>query len=294
VPAKRCAILHLWALVENREFSHEFAGALLCREGSEKAVRLAVGRELDALSLFLKTSDYEFGTIKRGGGKNKAITFYGSFAPNRTVAWIQDQLATDPDKANPIVAVDRYVAGAITRHIPKVQKELRRKERSGTAKRRRGLPRQELSLTSVRLLNLPNCTFESAVILARFGFPIFPAWCIADRVCRCPRGIECMNQGKHPIMKGWRQTATTYEPSLVKFWDRHPFANIGIATGRRWANDEFLSVIDCDHRHFGHGSISNLERNELCPLPPTREHSRGGGPHKFYTYPEGFHSQNGV
>jgi hypothetical protein len=79
----------------------------------------------------------------------------------------------------------------------------------------------------------------------------------------------------------------------LRFWEKHPFANVGIATGER-LNGEILTVIDCDTRHFGHGSISHLERSELCPLPPTREHSNGGGPHKYYLHPRGFHSRPGA
>jgi hypothetical protein len=295
VPSPLCPLLHAWALVEGRKFCHEFMGDLLCLRGSEKAIRIAVGRKLDSLALFSKTFGYNLGSIERGGGQGKQITYYGSFPPNRAVAWIHEQLGTDADISNPIVAIDRYVGEAIARHIPQIQREEAEKKRKQTTNRREStVPRQELSLRSVALLNLPNCTFESALIMARLGFPVFPAWGVFDGVCFCPRGSECKNPGKHPCVSGWQQLATTYEPTLVKLWEKFPSANVGIATGRRWLNGELLTVIDCDHRSFGHGSISHLERNELCPLPVTREHSRGGGPHRFFTHPRGFHSKAGA
>jgi hypothetical protein len=294
VPAKRCPILHAWATVENRRFCHEFMGALLCRKGTESAIRLAVRRELHALEHFLKASPYHFGTIKRGGGKNREITFYGPFTPNLAVSWIRHQLDADPDTSNPIVAIDRYVSEAIARHVPKQVKKATIKKRRTRKRRGVAYDRHILSVTFEQLLNLANCTFESALLMARLGFPVFPVWGVGDGVCQCPKGLSCANPGKHPCVSCWQQVATTYESSLARLWGKFPYANIGIATGRKLGSGEILTVIDCDYRSFGHGSISHLERNELCPLPATREHSSGGGPHKFYAYSRGFHSKTGA
>jgi hypothetical protein len=270
-------------------------GGLLCLDGSEKAIRIAVGRKLDALALFFKTFDYNLGLIDRGGGKGRKTTAYGLFTPNRAVCWIQEQLERDPDTSNPFVAIDRYVSEAIALHIPKIQRKPEKKKKRAVPFREvSAIPRNTLGLRSVALNNLPNCTFRDALLWARSGFPVFAVWGVTDGVCQCRLGSECGNTGKHPIPKGWRQIATTYQPTLLKFWERHPFANIGIATGGRLANSEILTVIDCDLRHFGHGSINHLERNELCLLPATREHSNGGGPHKFYSHPRGFHSRPGA
>jgi hypothetical protein len=77
---------------------------------------------------------------------------------------------------------------------------------------------------------------------------------------------------------------------IVRLWGQFPVSNVGIATGVKLSSGGFLTVIDSDLRHFGHGSIDHLERNELCPLPPTFEQSAGGGPHRYYYYPRAFHS----
>lgn len=294
VPPNLVGLLHVWAVVEGRPFGHSFMGEMLCfdRNASETAISLGVTRRLNALRAFLKICPYQIGEIKRGGGKAKTVTRYGSFALNRCVSWIQEQLTADPDTVNPIVAVDRYVDEAIRRHLFKTPQPKKEKKtpKSGVC----GVSRLKSSITFDRLLHLPNSTFESALIQARFGFNIFPVWGIVDGVCLCRRGAECPDPGKHPILKGWQQFAARYgrsESSLARVWDRHPLANIGIATGLRWANGEFLTVLDCDIRSFGHGTLANLERVEICPLPATREHSR---PHKFFTHRRVFHSQPGA
>lgn len=303
VPADLCPLLHAWAIVENRKFCHEFMGQLLCLHGSEKAIRIAVGRKLNALALFSKTSGNNFGIINRkGNGRVKEPTAYGSLALNRAVSWIQKKLSADPDISNPFVAVDRYVLEAITRHIPKTKSFVcvskpNTKKRLSTKKQRERLDSHTLGLRSVALFNLPNCTFGYALEMSRLGFPVFPVHTAVNGVCSCRLARECKNPGKHPCVAGWRQVATCYEPSIIRLWEKFPLANIGIATGCRLKTGGFLTVLDCDERAFGHGSISHLERNELCPLPVTREHSNGGGSfnsHKLFSYPRGFHSRPGA
>jgi hypothetical protein len=110
-------------------------GSLLCLTGSEKAIRIAVGRKLDALALFFKTFSYNLGAIQRGGGKGKEITSYGAFTTNRAVSWVQEQLANDPDTSNPIVAIDRYVSAGIALHIPKDSEAGRREKKRSNAPR---------------------------------------------------------------------------------------------------------------------------------------------------------------
>lgn len=295
VPASLCAILHAWAIVANRKFCHALMGALLCLDGTEKAVRIAVGRKLDALALFLKSSGYLFGTIKRGAETDEGITLYGSFIPNLAVSWIQEQLANDPDISNPIVAIDRYVLEAIARFIPVSQESEKEKKKKKERKRREGAyDSNTLGLTSEALVSQPVCNFVDALRLARMGFFVFPVHSIVAGICSCRWGRHCRKPGKHPCIASWRQVATRYEPSIVRLWGQFPYANVGVACGTRLLTGGFLIVIDCDLRHFGHGSISHLERNELCPLPPTFEQSAGGGPHRFYYYPRAFHSSPGA
>ena len=297
VPAPLCPLLHAWSFVENREFCHEFMSALLCLTGSEKAKRIAVARKLDALALFLETSPYQFGTIKRAGknAKERATTSYGGFSLKIAVDWIQEQLDHDDDISNPIVAVDRYVSEAIICHIPKKPTP----ETQGKKKRERKrenlpLDSNTLGLRSEALLFRPFCTFVDALRLSRMGFYVFPVHSVVSGICSCRWGRHCTKPGKHPCVSAWRQIATRNELSIVRLWSQFPDANVGVACGTKLSDGGFLMVIDCDLRHFGHGSISHLERNELCPLPPTFEQSAGGGPHMFYRYPRTFHSSPGA
>lgn len=295
VPASLCPVLHAWAMIENRKFCHDLMGSLLCMVGSANAIRTGVGRKLDALALFSKSSGYDLGSIQRGGGKGKKVTFYGVFKLGRAVLWIQERLVSDPDTSNPIVAIDRYASEAIALHIPKTEKPIQKKKKRRTLRgRERDVDRHTLGYKNET--NLPEGnTLRFALEMARLGFPVFPAHRAIEGGCSCAKGSECPSPGKHPCIARWQQVATCYEPSLARLWEKFPFANIGIATGRWMPRlGGYLTVIDCDHRSFGHGSISHLERNELCPLPATREHSNGGGPHKFYIYPRGFHSRPGA
>ena len=301
VPAKHAPVFHAWSLVEGRRFGHEFMGDMLCRQGSAGAVRNAVRRELNALRLFLNTSPYEFGNITRGGrSKQNEVTQYGPLTINRAVAWIQEQVAVDPDAANPLVTIDRYITEAIARHIPANQKkEETKKNQQRQRRRERGSHRLKSGYRFDRLQFLaempPDSTFHDAIKQADFGFPLFAVWGVTENgVCRCRKGRDCETPGKHPIPSRWRQLATNYIPTLAKFARKHPYANWGIACGVKMAGGDYLTVIDVDERHFGHGTLSALERCELGELPRTREHSAGGGPHKFYTHLRAFHSSPGA
>lgn len=301
VPPRRQPLMHAWAFVEGRRFGHEFMGDLLCRRGSEKAVRVAIGRELNALRAFLSSSEYELGEIKRGGrSPERDITFYGHLAINRAVAFIQNKLSEDLDTANPLVSIDRHVSEAIARHIPKKKRTLNPKKNQQPQRERRETNYRHQSGHTFdlakTLASLPlNSTFHDAVKLAKAGFPLFPVWGVTETgECRCSEGLACEKPGKHPLVRRWRQIATTYIPTLAKFALKHPYANWGIATGNRLPSGDYLTVMDIDERNFGHGSLSALERLELGPLPATREHSAGGGPHKFFIYSMGFHSSPGA
>ena len=301
IPAKHAPILHVWSIVEGRRFGHELTADLLCRRGSAGAVRNAVRRELNALGRFLCTFPYYLGYITRGGRhKQNEVTHYGSFAINRAVTWIQEQAAVDPDSANPIVTIDRYVSEAITRHIPKNKPPAETKKNKKPAEgRRRGNHRLKSGYTFDRIKFLaelpPDSTFHDALKFADFGFKLFAVWGVTDSgICRCRKAAACDKPGKHPIPSHWRQIATDYIPTLAKFAQRHPYANYGIACGVKMAGGLYLTVIDVDERHFGHGTLAALERCELGALPRTREHSAGGGPHKFYLHPRAFHSSPGA
>ena len=52
---------------------------------------------------------------------------------------------------------------------------------------------------------------KAALWFAQRGFGVFTVWSTtADGVCRCPKGSECENAGKHPItINGFKDATPT-------------------------------------------------------------------------------------
>ena len=86
---------------------------------------------------------------------------------------------------------------------------------------------------------------------------------------------------KVPLTTHGLKDASTNESRIVRWWDQHEHANIGVATGkiaRIW-------VLDVDGED-GNRSLTALE-NEIGPLPDTLEQKTGGGGRQlFFLWPE--------
>ncbi|MDE2058616.1 MAG: bifunctional DNA primase/polymerase [candidate division NC10 bacterium] len=122
---------------------------------------------------------------------------------------------------------------------------------------------------------------ESALDLARRGWPVFPLHTIIDGRCTC-KDDDCeKSAGKHPRIAGGFTYASTVELTITHWWTRWPDANIGIATGK--ASGFF--VVDVDPRHGGDDTLRELEAQH-GELPSTVESQTGGGGfHKLFKYP---------
>ena len=123
----------------------------------------------------------------------------------------------------------------------------------------------------------------AALELAALGFLIVPlAWITDTGSCSCRRSNSCTAPGKHPLIKGWRQEATTSSQKVNDWWRRWPNAGVGIATGPR----SNLLVVDIDPKYGGDESLQKLESayGEL----PKNFHVRtgGGGSHIYLRYPD--------
>lgn len=71
---------------------------------------------------------------------------------------------------------------------------------------------------------------DAAVGYAQNDFPIFPIHGVRYGQCTC--GKNCgRSAGKHPIVAGGFKVATTDISQIEKWWQDHPNANIGLATG---------------------------------------------------------------
>ena len=111
---------------------------------------------------------------------------------------------------------------------------------------------------------------------------VFPLHTIISARCSC-RQADCPHPAKHPIARHGLHDATTDERIIRSWWDRWPWANVGVATGA----DSGLIVIDIDPRSGGDDSLAHLE-SLMGSLPATLiAHTGGGGLHLIYTHPGG-------
>ena len=98
--------------------------------------------------------------------------------------------------------------------------------------------------------------------------------------------------GKKPITPNGYKDATSDLVQIEKWWQEHPKANIGIATGE--VNDIVVIDVDVDHDKgkYGDESLDELI-TELGPLPSSWECITGsGGRHLYFKYPTGHSIRN--
>lgn len=95
--------------------------------------------------------------------------------------------------------------------------------------------------------------------------------------CSCPKGRECRNPGKHPATKNGFHDATVDRDAVAEFWRTRPYANIGVATGKKSG----ILVLDFDDDHGGQKSRAELEQRH-GPLPHTATVQTGRGTHLWY------------
>lgn len=109
---------------------------------------------------------------------------------------------------------------------------------------------------------------DAALEYARSGWPVFP----------------CAPNKKTPLTSKGFKDATRDPKRIREWWDQHPQANIGIATG-----ESHLGVIDGDVKH-GHDPVDSLLKlmNGHHSLPETRRSKTpSGGWHLYFTIPDG-------
>lgn len=121
-----------------------------------------------------------------------------------------------------------------------------------------------------------------ALMYAKAEIPVFPVYHpIREGRCSCPQ-TKCNTVGKHPIIEGWQELATTDSRQIREWWRENPNANIGMPTGKRTRT----FVLDKDK-----GGGEELKKHPA--LPPTVESiTGGGGRHYFFNYPEGLKITN--
>jgi hypothetical protein len=130
----------------------------------------------------------------------------------------------------------------------------------------------------------------AAVWYARHqSWPVFPLHGIVDGRCTCGNP-DCKNPGKHPWCEHGVKDASIETAVIQSWWQRHPEANIGLATGEPSGVD----VLDVDPRHQGDETLGSLERKH-SELPPTvLSLTGGGGSHIFFQHTSGLKNLNGA
>lgn len=93
-------------------------------------------------------------------------------------------------------------------------------------------------------------------------------------------------RGKRPLTTHGCRDATADEAQIQAWWKRWPAANIGLATGRRFA------VLDVDGAE-GYASIATLEA-EHGALPGTLACITARGEHRWFTTPEVISNRAGL
>ena len=94
----------------------------------------------------------------------------------------------------------------------------------------------------------------------------------------------CETPGKHPILSGWEDNASTDPSVIAEWWKRWPWANVGIAAGRSG-----LLMFDVDSykdSYQGHKTITSADEQTITAI------SGGGGAHLVYKLTEGDYYTN--
>ena len=102
------------------------------------------------------------------------------------------------------------------------------------------------------------------------GWRVIPLWHV-DKIgqCTCPKAWECASAGKHPLEKGWQDSATTEPP----WWREGPAGDRAPGTrwptsASRWTDNTF--VLDEDPDNGGDVTLAQIQER----LGDDWEHAR--------------------
>lgn len=141
---------------------------------------------------------------------------------------------------------------------------------------------------------------QDAVRAAELGWRVIPLHWVEESyvddlpepvyTCSCSDPWNCHDKGKHPRIKTGKglENASSDPVEVAQWWDRWPWANIGVACGR----DSGFFVIDCDLPKAG-GELTGEHHlrywlvEKKVELPSTLSIQTGsGGLQLFFRYPE--------
>lgn len=130
-----------------------------------------------------------------------------------------------------------------------------------------------------------NYTLERQKLITLYrnlAWRVLPVHSVTASRCTCGRD-PCDNAGKHPIVNDWVNEASTDEAKIDAWFQKWPWANIGVATGPL----SRIVAIDVDRQHDGGHSIFDLERQHGNFPRTVRSLTGGGGEHIIFEFPAG-------
>jgi hypothetical protein len=121
----------------------------------------------------------------------------------------------------------------------------------------------------------------AALAAVQRGLPVFPVHVRTDEG-RCSCGQECGSPAKHPLTRRGLLDASTDPETVAGWWQRWPWANLGMPTGK----PSGIVVLDCDPRHDGYDTLAKLIANGIG-LATLEVQTGGGGIHLWFRLPNG-------
>lgn len=135
---------------------------------------------------------------------------------------------------------------------------------------------------------------QKALYLAEAGFAILPIHGCTDGACSCgnPHPAQSNLTGKHPVINGWQEKATSDAASISSWLNGQDNRNYGI-----YCLGSTVLVMDIDPRSGGWESFDKLDQETEYSLPQTVEVMTGyskhngatqRGSHKYFRLPQGY------
>lgn len=125
-----------------------------------------------------------------------------------------------------------------------------------------------------------NPKLKFALRCIKRGWAVIPLQWVNDGKCSCSNP-DCQSVAKHPLTSRGVKDATTDENTIRGWWEKHPNANIGVATGAISG----IVVVDVDPRHDGQKSLRRIQRKfGALPAGPCVK-TGGGGTHLYFAHP---------
>jgi hypothetical protein len=115
--------------------------------------------------------------------------------------------------------------------------------------------------------------------------PVFPVH-VRTNQGRCSCGQDCGSPAKHPLTRRGLLDASTDPEIVAGWWQRWPWANLGMPTGK----PSGIVVLDCDPRHDGYRTLAKLigrDSTEHSGLATLEVQTGGGGVHLWFQLPDG-------